>query len=144
MAFKHNSIGYTLLEVLLVLALLTGAGYTLLIRLPYNNLETNLEMAANNLLDDLRETQQAAIASNVWHKVRFFPSTNQYKIFKQDKFLRSVDLPPNVRFNNSPPDLTFYPSGTPSGGMTVMLAAGRFKKNVIVAPVMGRIRLEDG
>jgi type II secretory pathway pseudopilin PulG len=143
MTINNKSFGYTLLEILLVLVLLTAASYTLLIRLPHSIPDRNLAIAANGLLDDLRETQQAAIASNTWHKVKFFPYANQYKIYKESKLIRSVDLPPHVRLDNSPPDLTFLPTGAPSIGVTVMLAAGNSKKNVIVAPVMGRIRLED-
>jgi prepilin-type N-terminal cleavage/methylation domain-containing protein len=143
MNMRGKSSGYTLLEVLLVLALLAGAGYLLLIRIPHHMPDSNLEKASSALLDDLRVTQQAAISCNTWYRVRFFPSAGRYMIFKESGLIRSVSLPEGVCFDNRQLDLTFSAAGTPGQGMSVILAAGNSRKKVIVAPVTGRIRMED-
>lgn len=138
---KHRN-GYSLLEILLVLAILTGAGLCLLIQIPHDIKEKGIELSSTRLLEDLRETQQAAIASNVWYKVKFYTSSNEYKIFRQGEFIRSVSLQKEVKFGNSPTELTFLPTGAPVAGLTVILSAGNLDRRVIVAPVMGRIRME--
>lgn len=137
-----NNTGYTLLEILLVLILVAGAGFFLLIQVPQDTQQKGIEISATRLQADLREVQQAAIAGNIWYRVKFYPVTNEYKIFKQGEFLRSVGLSQGVRFGNSPPELIFLPTGAPTSGMTVMLNAGERERRIIIAPVMGRIRLE--
>lgn len=134
--------GYTLLEILLVLSILAGAGFYLLLRIPHSLQEKGIEVSASNLLADLRETQQAAIAGNVWYKIKFYPATNEYKVFKEGNFVRNVFLQKGVCFGNCPPELTLLPTGAPAAGMTVSLKAGNLERKVIVAPVMGRIRVE--
>lgn len=139
---ETNKTGYTLLEVLLVLILLAGAGFYLLIQVPYDLQKNRIEVSAGRLLQDLRETQQAALAENVWYMVRFYPSTSEYMLFRQGKFLRSVHLEPGVSFSGKPEELTFNPAGAPVVGMTIILKAGVRERNVIIAPVMGRMRIE--
>ena len=138
----RQSPGYYLLEVLLVLTLLAGAGFLLLIQVPYNLEQKGMEVTAERLLDDLREAQQAAIVENVWYRVKFYPETNEYKIFKQGNTVHSFSLAEGVRFGNNPGDLTFLPTGSPDKGMTIILITAKLERRVIIAPVMGRIRLE--
>ncbi|RNC29303.1 MAG: hypothetical protein AWM53_00656 [Candidatus Dichloromethanomonas elyunquensis] len=142
MIVRTNKNGYTLLEILLVLVLLAGAGFFLLVQVPHDLQQNSIEISASTLLQDLRETQQASISGNVWYRVKFYSQTNEYMIFKQGEFLRSVRLYPGVSFANSPPELIFQPAGVPVTGMTVILQAGNRKRKVIIAPVMGRMRIE--
>ncbi len=130
------------MEILLVLIILAGAGFSLLIRIPHDFEKKNIEISATELQEDLRETQQAAISNNVWYQVKFSPYTNEYKIFKQSELVSLQSLPTGVRFSNSPSELTFLPTGAPNVGMTVILKAGNLERKIIVAPVLGRIRLE--
>lgn len=134
--------GYTLLEVLLVLAILAGAGSLFIVRIPHDLHTKGIDISATGLLEDIRETQQAAMAGNSWYKVKFYPSTNQYMVFKQGTYVRSVSLQKEVTFGNSPAELTLLPTGAPVSGLTVILRAGDLERRVIIAPVMGRTRLE--
>lgn len=137
-----QSWGYTLVEVLLVLTLLAGAGFLLLIQIPHNMEQKGMEISSERMLDDLREVQQAAIAENVWYKVKFYPHTKEYRIFRQGEFMRAVSLSQEVQYGNSPPELTLLPTGAPVTGMTIVLTTRDLERRVIIAPVMGRIRLE--
>lgn len=141
---SKNSSGYSLLEILLVLTILAGTGFFLLLQIPHDLQERKIEISSARLLADLRETQQAAITGGVWYKVKFYSSTNEYKLFKQGEYIRTVVLQKGVSFGNSSTEITFNPTGAPVPGMTVILKAGNLERRVIVAPVMGRIRLEIG
>lgn len=134
--------GYSILEVLLVLTLLAGAGFLLLIQIPHNIEQKRMEITVEAMLDDLREVQQAAIAENIWYRVKFYPATKEYRIFKQGDFVRSVTLSEGVEYGNSPGELTFLPTGAPGMGMTIILITPNLERRVIIAPVLGRIRLE--
>lgn len=138
---RRNS-GYSLLEVLIVLIFIAGAAFLLLIPVTKNLGQRGIEISSVRLLEDLRETQQAAISENVWHRVKFYPFSNDYMVFRQGEFIKAVKLEPGVQFGNYPPELTLLPTGTPVSGMTIVLQSGKFERRVIVAPVMGRIRLE--
>lgn len=142
MSRTNNNLGYTLLEILLVLTIVAGAGFFLAVQIPHDMQKKGIDISATKLLEDIKETQQAALASNVWHRVKFYPHTNEYKLFKQGEFIRSVNLQKGVCFGNSPPELTLLPTGAPVAGMTVILKTGSLERKVIIAPVMGRIRLE--
>lgn len=142
MKYANNNSGYTLLEILLVLIILAGAASFLLLRIPHNIQEKAIELSSTRLAEELKEAQQEAIAGNVWYKVKFYTAVSEYKIFKQGEHRRTVHLPEGVCFGNKPPDLTILPTGAPVSGMTVNLKAGSYERNVIIAPVMGRIRVE--
>lgn len=140
---KRNSLGYTLLEVILVLSILAGSGFMLLIKLPHNLQNQYLDQAATQLLEELRDTRQAALAENTWYQVKFFYEERYYRILRQGVKVKDVSLGEGVVFVNRLPDLIFNASGTPSVGMTIVLSTttGEQKK-VVVAPVAGRIREE--
>jgi len=135
--------GFTLLELLLVLVIMAGLGFVLMVRLPVHAESRVLAQASTQLLSDLRDTRQAALSENTWYQVKFYSSSNFYRITRQGIWVRDVYLPNGVKLLNQPPDLNFNASGIPSAGMTILLgtAAGEQKK-VIVAPVTGRIREE--
>lgn len=138
----RQSPGFYLMEVLLVLLLLAGAGFLLLIQIPYNLEQKGMEISSGRMIDDLREAQQAAIAEKVWYRVKFYPETDEYRVFKQGQIIHSVSLEKGVSFGNKPEDLTFLPTGAPDRGMTIILTSAKSERRVIIAPVMGRIRLE--
>lgn len=139
---NYRRSGFTVLEILLVIAILAGAGFFLIIKIPYELEKERIETSSLRLLGDLREVQQAAVSENLWYKVKFYPDKGEYKIFRQGEFIRSVKLQEGVVFRNRPPELTFLPTGAPVPGMTIILAAGDRERRIIVAPVMGRIREE--
>jgi len=142
MRCSKNMSGYTLLEILIVLTFLAGVSFFLILKIPSYIQEKNIEISATRLIEDLRETQQAAIAASSWYMVKFYPSTGEYKIFREAEHIRTVKLLKGVYFGNHPTDIMISSSGAPSPGITVILKHGKYERHIIVAPVMGRIRLE--
>jgi len=136
--------GFTLLEILLVLALVAGAGFSLMVRLPLHYDSRNLAAASTRLMEELRDARQAAMAENVWYEVRFFPDTNTYQITRMGIRVKDIALPAGIKMLNRPPYLRFYATGIPDQGVTIALGTvnGKEQRKVIVAGVSGRIRTE--
>lgn len=136
--------GFTVLELLLVLTLLAGAGFTLLLKIP-NRLESQrLEFAATQLLEEVRDSQQAALAENSWYEVSFYTagSAQHYQISGQNKRVADIYLQSGIRFLNQPANLQFNTMGYSTG--TTITLGNRLgeRRSVIVAPVGMRIREE--
>lgn len=135
--------GFTLLELILVLAILAGTGFMLVIKLPLKVHSQSLNLTSAQLVTELRDTRQAAMSENTWYQVKFYCEPRYYRIMRQGMLVKQIDLEEGIVFANSPPDLIFNAAGTPNVGLTVLLEnpeGGR--KKVIVAPVSGRIREE--
>lgn len=136
--------GFTVLELLLVLTLLAGAGFTLLLKIP-NRLESQrLEFAATQLLEEVRDSQQAALAENSWYEVSFYTGgdAQHYQVSGQNKRVADIYLQSGIRFLNQPANLQFNAMGYSTG--TTITLGNRLgeRRSVIVAPVGMRIREE--
>ena len=139
---RGQELGYTLLELLLVLVILSGAGFILLLKLPAAHDTRQLEIAATLVLEDLREAKQAAATENVFYRVTFSVN-NTYIVRREDQVVKLVSLPDGVRFAYIPQtDIIFYAHGTPNMGNRVLLECRGKLKSVIVSAVGGRIRIE--
>jgi len=139
---KRSEWGYTLLELLLVLAILSGAGFMLLLKVSAIYDAQRLEHAATLVMEDLREAKQAAVTENVFYQVAFY-ANNTYCVKRQDQVVKWVSLPEGVHFAHIPkPDIIFYAQGTPNMGNRVLLEYRGKLKSVIVSAVGGRIRVE--
>lgn len=135
--------GYSLLEVLLTLALLGGAGFALAVKLPLDFQAQSLNLSTTQLLEDLRDTRQAAMAENTWYYVKFFPTERTYRILREGTKVKEVPLQDGISYFNTVPDLMFNAEGNPIPGMTISLVNRRGQvRKVVVAPVNGRIREE--
>lgn len=141
--------GFSLLEVLLVLTLLAGAGFVLLVKLPVQLENRNLSLASTQMTQELRDARQSALAENTWYEVRFFPEANNYKVLKEGNTLvKSIPLPEKIKFYNRPNTIRFSSSGTPiftgtpplTG--TISLTNGKNTRNIITALITGRVREE--
>ena len=134
--------GFTLLEILLVLILLSGAGFVLLIKLPMNFEKEQLDFATTQLLEEIRDAREAALAENNWYEVKFYPQDGDqhYQIFRQGTRVKEVRLKDGIEFVDKPGNLTFNASGR-SAGTTIALknSLGELR-SVVVAPVGMRIR----
>jgi prepilin-type N-terminal cleavage/methylation domain-containing protein len=140
---KRQGKGFTLLELILVLAILAGTGFLLVIKLPLQVHSQSLTLTSAQLLAELRDTRQAAMSENTWYQVRFYYEPRYYRIMRQGVLVKQIDLEDGIIFGNSPPNLIFNAAGTPSVGLTVLLENPEGeRKKVIVAPVSGRIREE--
>jgi len=134
--------GFTLLELLLVLILLSGAGFVLLIKLPINFDKERLDFAITQLLEEIRDVRQAALAENNWYEVKFYPQDgdHHYQIFRQGTRVKDVHLQEGIRFLGQPTSLTFNASGRSVGETIVLTSSSGQKKSVVIAPVGMRIR----
>ncbi len=139
---KGNDRGVTLLEMLLVLVLLAGAGFVLLIKLPVNLERERLAFATTQLLEDIRDTRQAALAENTWYTIKFYyqAGDQHYQIFRQGTRVKDVYFKEGIQFFGSAQDLSFNAMGR-GGGSTIILTNSKGeRRNIIVAPVGMRIR----
>lgn len=134
--------GFTLLEILLVLILLAGTGFYLLIKFPVNFERQRLAFESTQLLAEIRDARQAAMAENNWYAVKFYcqRGDHHYQIFKQSKMVKNIYLQDGVEFLGTPRDLTFNAVGRSVGTTITLQNSAGEEKNVIVAPVGMRIR----
>ncbi|MBP1759664.1 MAG: prepilin-type N-terminal cleavage/methylation protein [Firmicutes bacterium] len=139
---KAHDRGFTLLEMLLVLILLAGSGFYLLIKLPVNFEKQRLAFESTQILEDIRDARQAALAENNWYAVKFYYQTgdHHYQIFRQSKMIKNVYLEDGIEFFGSPSDLTFNASGRSVGTTITLTNSLGEQRSVIVAPVGMRIR----
>ncbi|MEW5922023.1 MAG: prepilin-type N-terminal cleavage/methylation domain-containing protein [Bacillota bacterium] len=141
----HFTAGYTLVELIAVLALLgvmTALAVPRFTTLPY----WHLEAASRRMAGDLRLLRQEAINSGGQYKAEFYIHLNRYTLtLPQGR--RHVYLPDTVQFEGNttfsglPPAVHFNYLGRPSSGGTVILKTGDSLRYIIVAPVTGRVRI---
>lgn len=146
---SQRDFGFSLLEVLLVLILIAGAGFFLLVKLPVQIENRNLSIASTQLVQEIRDARNTALAENVWYEIRFYASNNNYKILKEgNTLIKSINLPPKISFSNQPSTIRFTASGmtyftgssTVSGLITI--SNGKNSRNIITALITGRVREE--
>ncbi|HUX46872.1 MAG TPA: prepilin-type N-terminal cleavage/methylation domain-containing protein [Desulfosporosinus sp.] len=139
---RSNDRGYTLLEMLLVLILLSGVGFVLLIKLPINFEQQRLNFATTQLLEEIRDVRQAALAENNWYEVKFYVQNGDYnyKIFRQGTRTKDVHLKDGIHFVGQPANLIFNASGRSVGTTITLTNISGERRSVVVAPVGMRIR----
>lgn len=143
---KARDRGFTLLEMMLVLILLAGSGFYLLIKLPINFEKQRLAFATTQLLEEIRDVRQAALAENTWYDVKFYYQTgdHHYQVFRQSKMIKNVYFKERIEFLGSPGDkdgiLRFNASGRSMGTTITLTNSSGEHRSIIVAPVGMRIR----
>jgi prepilin-type N-terminal cleavage/methylation domain-containing protein len=139
---RGNDRGFTLLEILLVLILLSSAGFVLLIKLPIHLEKERLAFATTQLLEEIRDVRQAALAENNWYEVKFYlqDGDHNYKIFRQGTRVKDVHFKDGIQFVGQPGNLIFNASGRSVGTTIVLTNPLGERRSVVVAPVGMRIR----
>ena len=142
---QGEDLGFTLLEMILVLMLFAGGSFVLLIKLPINFEKERLDLATTQLLAEIRDARQAALAENNWYSVKFYHQTGDhyYQIFKQGTRVKDVYFKDGIQFLGSPQDLEFNASGRSVGTTIILTTPSGKRRSVIVAPVGMRIREND-
>ena len=143
--------GFSLLELLIVTALISMFCGMSMMRLGEGLAEQELSAAALEMAADLRWMQQVSTNSPASAGGPFFTMVfedaggGSYSARSGVQIAKRVFLPASVRFGNSPPQLSFSPTGSPSSGRTIMLQSRRLGKvrYVIVAAVTGRVRVSE-
>ena len=144
--------GYTLVELVCVVALL---GLIALIAVPAVasvGSSRTLEIAARGLAMELRRAQQKAITTGSTQSIDLRIFSNDYRVrdlvsgeaytvkLAEGITYRSVNFP----VESGHPRVSFYRSGAPSRGGTIVLNGPRDKVSyIIVTPATGRVRVSD-
>ena len=143
--------GFSLLELLIVTAMISMICAMGMLRLGDSLSGAELSAAALELAADLRWMQQASVNSPVgaggpFYSLAFNQSTGAGYVVKAglNVYKRGV-FPDSVRLANLPAAVSFSGSGSPANAQTIALKSLRTKKNryVIIAAVTGRVRISD-
>lgn len=139
---RGNDRGFTLLEIVLVLIILSGAGFVLLIKLPIHLEKERLAFATTQLLEEIRDVRQAALSENTWYEVKFYrvDGDHHYKIFREGTRVKEVHFKDGIRFFGKPDNLFMNASGRSEGVTIVLTNPSGEQRSVVVAPVGMRIR----
>lgn len=141
--------GFSLLELLVVVALISMICAMSMMRLGNGLAEQELSAAALEMAADLRWMQQVSTNSPVSAGGSFFcmvfegAGGGSYYVREGVQIRKRSFLPASVKFGNAPPILSFSASGSPVSGQTIMLYSRSLGKTlyVIVAAVTGRVRV---
>ncbi|AFM42269.1 prepilin-type N-terminal cleavage/methylation domain-containing protein [Desulfosporosinus acidiphilus SJ4] len=138
---ESKEYGFTLLEMMLVLTLLAGAGFVLLVKLPNHWERDRLSFVTTQLLEEIRDTRQAALAENDWYQIKFYTQGEpHYQIFKEGTRIKDISLLKGIKFLGQPKDLLLNASGRSAGTTILLTNSLGEQRSVIVAPVGMRIR----
>ena len=133
---------FTLIEMLVVIVMvsfLLAASVTGIKRFA-----TSLEYAnsVNQVLSDVKMTQQLAETSSQTCKIEFKAGKNIYNMFKGTNLIKSLAAGSNIQFYGKS-FFSFAPSGnTDVGGSGTLYLSGTAKAKKIVVSSRGRIRVE--
>ncbi|MGF7185845.1 prepilin-type N-terminal cleavage/methylation domain-containing protein [Desulfitispora alkaliphila] len=152
----NKSRGFTFLEVLAVVTLIGLLTAVTLPQLASALEKWKLQAIAEELKQDMRYAQQAALAQGDYCDVRFYIHTQpqHYRVVKNLEIVKVRDMPEGIRiemvnFNSlSPgnvPTVRFRNKGTVAQGGTVLLKSDKDNYiRIIVTVNTGRIRIEEG
>ena len=147
-----NQSGFTLVELIIVIALIAILMSVAVPRLPMSS-HRQLELAASRLASDLRLIRSEAIASGVKCKITFFTNEKYYIVTLADGSDR-VDLPEEITSfttniitkdedHDKNPYTHFTELGTIYGSGTITLQTkDKETRSIIIAPVYGRVKIE--
>jgi prepilin-type N-terminal cleavage/methylation domain-containing protein len=144
---KQNK-GYTLIELLLCLALLSLL-FCLTIPKTLTFLgDWQLEIATREVAFQLRMTQMQAIRENTAIKILCLTTLENQKIVRYFGVTPQKPyyvIPKGIQvINPATLNITYYPKGTPSVGCTIRLSNRQnHRKAIVLSPVTGRIILKQ-
>jgi prepilin-type N-terminal cleavage/methylation domain-containing protein len=156
-----HSVGFTLLEVLIALAILTILGGIVFLQFQPIFAQTRLGTATRQVTTDLQYVRAKAISQNRRFRVTFRPASNDYIVEKNENgswephvlhshtgtatSVAPLDLPQSVRIAalNSDGDIIFLPRGSVDTGMTITLGTIYTEDTrQVVVNLAGRVRIE--
>lgn len=142
--FGRRTRGFTLLEVVVVLAIVAIAATTAGLRLSSTLVRYRLDSAASRLVADMSAARQAAMNTSTPRGVLFTPATDTYTLASMHPVLRWTNRT-NVRIADAPysakidsanfggaQQAVFDGYGSPVSAGTVVLRVGRSTRTVRV------------
>jgi prepilin-type N-terminal cleavage/methylation domain-containing protein len=141
-----SSRGFTLIEIIVVVALIAMLSTIILPDFKSNLRDYRLNIAARQMAQNIRLVQQKAMSEGVPWRIVFHSSSNNYKINQGFKLWKQVNLPDGVEFvyiGFSEKTLTFYPSGAAVPAGTVKLTNNSKSLYIIVSVATGRVRISE-
>jgi len=141
-----KSSGFTVLEIIIVLSLLSILFTISLPSLAHLRYSLVGKSVTQELGSQIRLAKIDALNSGKTTRVVFDTVRNQYIFTNGSGISTYHELPKEAtlyRTNFPLNTLRFYATGTPSSGGTITVKAGKELKYIIVAPVTGRVRISD-
>lgn len=134
--------GFTLIEVLVVLVLIGSILAFSVIGTQKFRSSLEYGNSVNQILSDIKLTQQLAVSSYQSCRIDFNSGENTYTISKGDAIYRTAKVSDKVRFSGKS-YFDFVPSGhTDVGGSGTLLIGGATVARKIIVSSRGRIRIE--
>jgi len=143
---KINSNGYSLIEIVMVIALLGLLSTVAFPNFKRTMSKYKLEVAAYELAQNIRLTQQKSISEGIPCKIVFdLNQKNGYQMLSSGRG-KFIKLPSGVFFEWTTyyevnKTLSFSPSGAPNQGGTIAIMSGDNTLYVIVSVATGRVRV---
>lgn len=146
---KSNKQGYTLVEVLVVLALIT---IVLSVSIPRFSLVFNTA-EKKELMEfrrDLIFARNKSVMENVIYTVKLNNINNSYQIIRNDKklsIIKDKELSHGIvlKKNNFGNAIDFYPTGAPKVGGSIELRNRKGQRiEITITPATGKVNLKDG
>ena len=137
--------GFTLLELIIVLAIFTIAVGGILFA-TRSTPRRELYLASRQLQADIRYTQRLALSTGQHHMIVFELRYNRYRIVQNAPpvTLRTIYFPGSVRLiSTTDPVLGFLPRGTSSRGFRIVLGNGNYRQHLTVTVSGGRVEIKD-
>ena len=143
---KQKSSGFTVLELVLVIVILSIVAFAVFVKTP--GISVNLDAQAARLANDIRYTQNLAMARNQRYRIVFDTETSSYTI--QDGAGNtdySVTLGSGTTLTTPLAMVIFNNKGTPysddttplSSTVTISLTSGEATSFVVITPDTGRV-----
>lgn len=141
--------GLTLIELLLVLALISVLFSLAIPAISRAEQDWSLKADANKIAAVLRSARQEAVFTGKFQSVLFYPDSHCYRVHgKSYQYLNTgikyVGRTTFTKEISNAPACTFSAAGVPSSGGTVTLT-NKYNKRlyIILNPVAGRVRVDE-
>jgi len=148
MSWVRSKNGFTLIEVALVVAVL-GVLSTIAVPNFKNTLDRyKLEVAAHELAQNIRLTQQKSISEGTTYKILLDLNKKDNYQLVSGRRGKLVKLPQGVfidwtTYSEVDKSIIFYPTGAPNRGGTIAVTNGKDSLFVIVSVATGRVRIDE-
>lgn len=161
---KRTQRGFTLIEIVVVLAILAMAVLLVLPRLPDTG-EASLKASARRLAATLRYARDQSAVSRLPHRIRFFPGTGKIAITllpaggteqtPDDPFLQrellsdgikviDIQSPRFGKVTHGEMSIDLGPAGVPEVTVIHLRESGGKQMTLTAFPFGGKIRIEEG